>query len=156
MSLKVGLLVLVFVINSLIFILEMYRKMGSAFLGTCVRHVVTIGNTAERDPPFNRDEVILRIGSYMNQRDESVKMDISFDGEEPKNKLQVGACESLTLEKTFALPGSPEITVARDPVKAGFKYDEDDKSYTLWMIDDARDSVDLRNEYVLPLFYQLC
>ena len=158
-SLKVGVLALVIVFNSLIFVIEMYREMGSVFLGTCVRRVVTIGDTAGYSLPFNREEVNRRIGYFMDARDKSERKDILFSDNGSTNKLWVQACKSLTLKETFAPPcgvlADAATTLGTKPVQknAGFEYGETDESYTLWIVSGPRESVDLHHEYVPYLFH---
>lgn len=58
------------------------------------------------------------------------------------------ACKSLISKKTFAPPFGTSDKTEPVEIKGGFKFDEDDKSYTLWMVSGSGESVDLRNESV--------
>lgn len=142
----------------------MYREMGSIFLGTYMRHDIrTTSLEAEYNPPFNHDQVIRRIRCFMEQREKSEENHVSFYDQGSTNDLRVMACKALTLKKTFAPPfGVLADAVARSietepvPMKAGLQFDETDKSYTLWMVKDSPQSVELCNEYVIFLCIHTC
>lgn len=135
--------------------------MGSEFLGTCVRHVVTVGDTAEHSPPFDCIEVVRRIRCFMGTRDKSESKDESFCDKGSTDKLSVKACKSLTLKETFTPPyevsADAAATLDTKPVHktAGFEIRETDKSYTLWMV-GLRESLELHHEYVLYLYHHTC
>ncbi|KAG8216244.1 hypothetical protein J3R82DRAFT_8285 [Butyriboletus roseoflavus] len=138
---------------------KMYREMGSEFLGTCVRHVVAIGGTAGCSPPFNHDEVIRRIGHFMDKRDKNERKDTSFCDAGSTNKLSVKGCNSLTLEQIFTPPNRVDAaaTIRTKPVQknAGFEFGETDGSYTLWMVSGIRDSRDLHYDIAVALCHVL-
>ncbi|KAH0831139.1 hypothetical protein J3R83DRAFT_13709 [Lanmaoa asiatica] len=143
---------------------KMYREMGSEFLGRYVQHdVFPVGQKADGDLPFNGDQVIWRIRCLMKQRDKSGRTDVSFDGQGATSNLRVRACKSLTLKKTFTPPfgilEETECFQETEPVqiKAGLSSDEDDESYTLWMVGGSSDSelVALRNDIAVALCHVL-
>lgn len=138
----------------------MYHKMGSQFLGTYVRYEIKPSRPDDKDHlPFNRDQLIRRITCFMHQRDNSEKADVSFYNEGLAN-FRVRACKSLTMKKKFAPPpgvlaDGVDVTHKETvpvPVKAGFEAE----SCTLWVAKDSRESVDLRNEYVITLSSPCC
>ena len=144
----------------------MYRKMGSEFLGTYVRHdIVHTGHDPKYIPMLSHDQVIRRIRCFMSQRDKSEKTDVSFYDEGSKdNFFQVKACKCLTMKKMFAppfgvLPGGGDARVRETKpvqVKAGFEFGETSGSHTLWVVKGAAGTVDLRNEYVLSPYHDTC
>ncbi|KAH0831364.1 hypothetical protein J3R83DRAFT_14027 [Lanmaoa asiatica] len=142
---------------------KMYREMGSVFLGTYVRHDLSPPDyKAEYNTPFNHDEVIRRTKCFMDQRDKCEKTGVSFYGQGATSILRVRACKSLTLKRTFAPPygvladavTTETVEIVSDQIKAGIKFDEDDESYTLWMV-KGNESVDLRNDIAVALCHVL-
>ena len=143
----------------------MYHKMGSKFLGTYVEHhdIRTTGPEAESNPPFNRDQVIQRIRRFMLHRDSSEKTGASFYDEGSTDNFRVRACETLTMKKAFAPPfgvlaDGVDSRIETKPVQvnAGFEFSGTDESYTLWVVKDSGESVELSNEYVLSPYHHTC
>lgn len=153
----------VFMISPLIFVIEMYLEMGSVFLGTYVGHDISPkGPKAEHQLPFDHDRVIQRIRCFMKKRDESGKKDDSFYVQ-GSNNFRLKACNCIKLKKTFAPPfgvGADGalagiVETKSSQIKAGFKFDEGDGLYTLWVVDGSSDSKELYKEYVLSCIITL-
>ncbi|KAG9310204.1 hypothetical protein JVU11DRAFT_9846 [Chiua virens] len=135
---------------------KMYREMGSEFLRAYVQYDIEhTGYQAGFKKPFEERQVIRRIKCFMDQRDKCVRTGISFYNHEKASHLEVKICRKLTLKKKFAPPFGMLADgvfekIVETKVKAGLKFDETNKSYTLWVVKDANEPV-RRNDIAVGL-----
>ncbi|KAG9310196.1 hypothetical protein JVU11DRAFT_9834 [Chiua virens] len=137
--------------------IEMYREMGSEFLRAYIQYdIEQTGYQAGFKPPFEQRQVIRRIKCFMDQRDKCVRTGISFYNLEQASHLEVKICRKLTLKKKFAPPFGMLADgvfekIVETKVKAGLKFDETNKSCTLWVVKGANEPVKLRNDIAVGL-----